>query len=345
VAILPFYVGLAMGESSGADLAIVRVLRMVRIFRVMKVGKYNDGMQLFSRVLGNSLSALYLLGFFLTLAVVFFGSVIFLFEQGEWHPPSSTACSDGATCGVNHPKGVWLRWDMNGFSKEPSPFLSIPHAFWWVIVTVTTIGYGDYYPTSAAGKMIAVMTFMVGILVLALPITIIGANFTDEYALVKEKKLHKQQERLGVVKRRNSHETQRRNSLLKVPSQPPTPPIAANKVTPASAAKASASGAVAAPVSANQDDLLKAAVETFCICLKGAAFERQRDFVDAETRRVAAMALEGNLTARTLDTYAVATYSTIAPALAECALDAGKASRKSLLSIIDACSAMAMAVA
>jgi hypothetical protein len=334
VAILPFYVGKAMGESSGADLAVVRVLRMVRIFRVLKVGKYNEGMQLFSRVLRNSLPALYLLAFFLTLAVVIFGSMIFLFEHGEWHPPNSTACSDGATCGVNHPGGVWLRWDMHGFGREPSPFLSIPHSFWWVIVTVTTIGYGDYYPTSAAGKMIAVMTFMVGILVVALPITIIGANFTDEYALVKEKKIHKQQEL--VLKRRNSALGIASHSS---PRLTPTSAVAANKVTPASAAKASASVAVAAPVSAHQD-LLKAAVETFCTCLKGPAFARQRVFVDAETRRIATEALSGHLTATALDTYAVATFSTIAPAFAACALDVGKASRKSLLNIIEACNAM-----
>ena len=48
------------------------------------------------------------------------------------------------------------------------------------IVTMTTVGYGDMYPISGLGYAIASLTIMAGVITLALPITIIGANFDEE---------------------------------------------------------------------------------------------------------------------------------------------------------------------
>jgi hypothetical protein len=67
------------------------------------------------------------------------------------------------------------------YCTEPSPFNSIPASFYWAAVTMTTVGYGDVFPTTTAGQFVASLTMMVGILILALPITVIGTYFAAEY--------------------------------------------------------------------------------------------------------------------------------------------------------------------
>ena len=69
---------------------------------------------------------------------------------------------------------------------EQSPFSSIPRTCWWCLTTMTTVGYGDMYPTNWYGKLLGVIVMMFGIIVIALPITVIGSNFTKEYRMSLE---------------------------------------------------------------------------------------------------------------------------------------------------------------
>jgi hypothetical protein len=176
LAILPFYLGLFNTGGSGS-LANLRVLRLTRVFRIFKLGKYSEALQMFIRVLKESGPALFLMGFFLTVAVIVFGSLIYYIERGTFNAETRRweRCSQ-LTCDV----------------KQESPFKSIPEAFWWVIVTSTTVGYGDMYPTTVWGKICGSCTMIVGVLVLALPISIIGSNFQVEY----EKKRQQRREEL-----------------------------------------------------------------------------------------------------------------------------------------------------
>ena len=69
---------------------------------------------------------------------------------------------------------------------ERSPYQSIPESFWWCLVTMTTVGYGDIYPVSALGKLFCMMTAVAGLLVIALPISIVGSNFDE--AMLRQKR-------------------------------------------------------------------------------------------------------------------------------------------------------------
>lgn len=62
---------------------------------------------------------------------------------------------------------------------QPNVFGSIPRAMWWSIVTLTTVGYGDAYPVTVTGRILAGLTAMIGIGLIAMPTGILAAAFSD----------------------------------------------------------------------------------------------------------------------------------------------------------------------
>lgn len=62
---------------------------------------------------------------------------------------------------------------------QPEAFGSIPRAMWWSIATLTTVGYGDVFPITPLGKMLAGLTAITGIGLIALPTGILAAAFSD----------------------------------------------------------------------------------------------------------------------------------------------------------------------
>jgi len=164
LSVVPFYLSLVASDS-GSALAVLRIIRLMRIFRLFRMNEYSDAISMFTNVMVKSSLALYLLFFFMSLGMIIFGSLLFYVEEGSWEPST----------------GRYMRPTLDGYGVTETPFVSIPHTFWWVIVTMTTVGNGDVSPTTPLGQLIGVLTMLTGILCLALPITVIGANFAGEY--------------------------------------------------------------------------------------------------------------------------------------------------------------------
>jgi voltage-gated potassium channel len=62
---------------------------------------------------------------------------------------------------------------------QPDVFSSIPAAMWWGVATLTTVGYGDAYPVTATGKLIASIMAVLGVGMFALPAGILGGGFME----------------------------------------------------------------------------------------------------------------------------------------------------------------------
>ena len=84
---------------------------------------------------------------------------------------------------------------------NPEQFRSIPHAMWWGIVTMTTVGYGDQIPVTATGRLVGSLVMIFGIGMFALPAGLLGAAFTEEMNLELERR-----RRLRVRRRRRAAE-------------------------------------------------------------------------------------------------------------------------------------------
>ena len=98
---------------------------------------------------------------------------------------------------------------------EQSPFDSIARVMWWTWVTMCTVGYGDVNPTTILGKTFAGLVMCFGVLVLALPVTVIGSNFSAAFhrALAEEK---------AYVKRRRVEERKQHASAKNSESSSPS---------------------------------------------------------------------------------------------------------------------------
>eukprot|EP00462_Mataza_sp_D1_P006355 CAMPEP_0175123586 /NCGR_PEP_ID=MMETSP0087-20121206/2325_1 /TAXON_ID=136419 /ORGANISM="Unknown Unknown, Strain D1" /LENGTH=466 /DNA_ID=CAMNT_0016405293 /DNA_START=122 /DNA_END=1522 /DNA_ORIENTATION=- len=167
LAIAPFYISLGQSadeeSEGGSTLKVIRVVRLARVFRLFKMSRYSTYMQIMGRALRRSVDAFGLLLFFVGVAVIIFSSLMYYAERGE-----------------RAENGIYYRSD-----GSESPFTSIPATFYWCIITMTTVGYGDIVPVEDLGKFIAAITMVCGILVIALPVTILGSNFQDVYAVHK----------------------------------------------------------------------------------------------------------------------------------------------------------------
>ena len=68
---------------------------------------------------------------------------------------------------------------------DNSTIHSIPDAFWWAVVTMTTVGYGDEVPAGIAGRLVGAACALSGILTVAIPVPIIAGHFNVLYTRMR----------------------------------------------------------------------------------------------------------------------------------------------------------------
>ena len=161
VSILPFYTTLIANmvrqSKEAPPLEFLRVIRLARVMRVFKLSRHLRIFKILGLTIMSSFSDLILLGFFVAIAVILFSSAVYYADNNN--------------------------------------FQSIPHAFWYAIITLTNVGYGDSVPVTYVGKLIGSLCATCGLVVLALPIPIIVSSFMYFYNMEKENQKLEKQER------------------------------------------------------------------------------------------------------------------------------------------------------
>jgi voltage-gated potassium channel Kch len=71
------------------------------------------------------------------------------------------------------------------YADDRKTFTSIPHSFWWALITMTTVGYGDMYPVTEWGYVIGSLTAMSGLLMIGFSLPILVNNFIMYYQHVQ----------------------------------------------------------------------------------------------------------------------------------------------------------------
>lgn len=134
----------------------------------------------------NSMQPLSILMFFLCIGVVLFSSLIYFAERISC--PDIEAMRKSGTLAEYFEQCSQLQ---SGFARNGDlccnergsarDFESIPMSFWWSLVTMTTVGYGDTYPRTLLGYCVGTLAMLSGILLISLPVAIVGSKFQQAY--------------------------------------------------------------------------------------------------------------------------------------------------------------------
>ena len=166
LALVPLYVQILMQQNSCFEderfvIEIMFILRIFRMFRIFHLVKHYQALKVLVYALMTSLQELLMLFIFLLIGMLIFATMIYYAERKR----------DGAT----------------DAEAQPGLGRTIPLGFWWAIITMTTVGYGDISPASPVGYVVGSACSICGVLLLALTIPVISNNFTLFYEHVRSR--------------------------------------------------------------------------------------------------------------------------------------------------------------
>jgi voltage-gated potassium channel len=127
------------------DLRFLRIMRFFRIFRMIKIGRYARSFRILVQAVQNKKEEL-LISLFMGFVLLLMASYLIYFFETD---------------------------------AQPDKFPNIPSAMWWGVITLTTVGYGDVYPITVAGKIIGALIAVMGIGMFALPAGILASGLIE----------------------------------------------------------------------------------------------------------------------------------------------------------------------
>jgi hypothetical protein len=183
LALLPTYMALVL-PTAGRVLA--GSLRTARLMRLLKFLRRFQPIRRLGLALQRSFFGLVAPFCFLGMSLLLLASFVFFSERGTYDAERGLFMVDNQTC-INAP-----RYFLNASSTCPrieSRFISMWQGMWWAIVTIATVGYGDFVPITSPGQIVGSATMIMGVIFVAMPIAVIGTNYTivlDETKKVQE---------------------------------------------------------------------------------------------------------------------------------------------------------------
>ncbi|XP_045171743.2 potassium voltage-gated channel protein Shaw-like [Mercenaria mercenaria] len=136
------------GSKNTTLLIILDAMVVLRVFRIFRLFRHYRGLRVLLLAVKASVSELMLLVVFVLFSLTIYSSLVFCAEQ----------YSDNQDGGSD-------------------TFHSIFYGLWWALITLTTVGYGDIYPLTTVGRIIACLCAITGLLIIGMVVPIIAGNF------------------------------------------------------------------------------------------------------------------------------------------------------------------------
>lgn len=131
---------------AGLDLRFLRMLRLFRVVRLLHIPRFNKAMYSIMQAARSKSAEFMIAGTIMFVLLILCSSLAYFAEH----------------------------------EAQPEAFSSIPAALWWGMMTMTTVGYGDVYPITTAGKIIASLFSALGIGFFALPSAILASALIEQ---------------------------------------------------------------------------------------------------------------------------------------------------------------------
>ena len=159
---LPYYLPIFFP----AGVVAFRIIRIFRIMRLFRINAYSDSLSVITDVISSRKQQLISSTFILLVLML-----------------ASSLCMYS----LEH-------------EAQPEVFQNAFSGIWWSVSTLLTVGYGDIYPITTAGKLIGIIITFLGVGMVAIPTGIISAGFVDQYSRIKRMSEYAREEDVQFIK-------------------------------------------------------------------------------------------------------------------------------------------------